>query len=127
MTKKIDHQAAVRLMSEAHPELVEELEDELIAGLLHCEVGCFMLFTQARIDAGDEDGVRACFQTALRLYREGDADVDNAIHVSYLEMLDFQDGEHRRAWAHALMPPALADAHREIMDWFADFARRNKG
>jgi hypothetical protein len=48
----------------------------------------------------------------------GNHDLRNAIHVAYLEHLNFQDSKkHRRSYAIALMSPPLHKAYLDIIDY----------
>ena len=91
----------------AYPAIREDLEEEAWAGLTTLEVSCFARYTQAQIDSGHRTEVTRCFETARELFLQGDADVSNAICVSYLEHLNFADGKAKRAWATAPLPDAL--------------------
>jgi len=57
------------------------------------------------------------------MLRDGDEDVKNALYVSYLEHLEFQDGKRARAWAKAAMPPALHEAWQSVTDYNEALAR----
>ena len=96
-------------LRDAFPGLVAELDEE--DGLLHLETACFARLCQRAIDTGDRVLVRRCFRLARVAAMEGDAGVQNAIGVSFIEHLNFRDGKVQRRWAYDLLPPRLqADA-----------------
>ena len=73
------------------------------------EIACFARYTQLQIDKGNRAELNRCFETARKLLLYGDADVRNAVAVSYLEGLHFVDGRSKRSWALPLMPEPLAE------------------
>lgn len=81
-------------------------------------------YTQAVIDEENASEVKKCFDLAYRLFRDADADLKNALYVSYLEHLNLEDGRARRAWARRLMSPLLQQGHREINDYLDDLFRK---
>lgn len=93
------------------PDLAPTLDEDEWRGLLHVETGRFAAFCREAIDAGDRDLVEKCFSFARRSAMDGTDEVQNAIGVSFVEHLNFQDGKVLRRWAYDLLPPRLkADA-----------------
>ncbi len=93
------------------PTLAPTLDQEDWRGLLHIETGRFAAFCQEAIDAGDRELVQKCYSFACHAAMEGTNEVQNAIGVSFVEHLNFQDGKVARRWAYHLLPPRLkADA-----------------
>lgn len=119
------HQELLVWLNREFPELREELADETWAGLLHLEVACFARLTQQAIDNGDQQVLKRCFSLADDVFRMADAEVKNAMYVSYLEHLTFEDSrKNQRQWAFKLMPPALQAGFKEINDYMAELAKR---
>ena len=116
----ISHQQFVEQLLIEFPGLKSEVLDETWAGLLHVETACFARYTQAAIDNHDVEQVRQCFEFATRIFHDADAEVRNAIYVSYLENLNLEDGKTRRAWAVKIMPPLLNKGWIEINEYLAD-------
>ena len=79
------------------PEITEALNS--CYGLLHVEIAEFARFTQGLIDTGRDMDVVTCFKLADKYLEHGNAKLRNAIIVSYLEHLNFEDGSCERAWA----------------------------
>lgn len=96
------------------PDMKHDLLDETWSGLLHPQMGCFARYAQDAIDGGDRGTVRRCFELAEHFLREGNADVQNAVAVSFLEHLNFEDRERARAWARDLLPLLLRQELEEI-------------
>lgn len=97
------------------PELRGELNRQY--GLLHLEMHVFCDFVQRLIEKGEEHRVIQAFQFAERMLRDGNSDLVNALTVSFLEHLNFEDGKVQRAWAHKLMPQSLAQQHAAIVEY----------
>ena len=96
------------------PELTDELNDEVWRGLLHLETACLTRFVQSAIDRGDRRDVARCFEFARRWWMAGDGVVQNALGVSFIEHLDFNDGKVLRSWAFDLLPLALQECAVEV-------------
>ena len=97
----------VAILLAEFPSIEGDLLDETWADLLHPQMGCFARYTQERIDEGDRDAVRRCFELANRFLEEGTEELQNAVGVSFLEHLNLKDGKRTRAWARALMAVRL--------------------
>jgi hypothetical protein len=104
----------VEVLESAFPNLSQEFHDETWDGLLHLQVAIFARFTQEVIDAQDADALRRCFELAAKFMLQGDEEVDNAMHVSYLEHLDLSNGPPDRTWALRQMPDPLLDGYRRV-------------
>jgi hypothetical protein len=101
---KIDERRFVALLTARFPEVAAQITD-VSAGLVHLEMAELRRATNAAIAAGDLQTVRAHFEFVDELLRAADADVENAVIVSYLEDLDFR-GPHGDA-ARKLLRPRL--------------------
>lgn len=108
------HQSAIRLIQERFPSLAKDLHDEVIEGLLHPQMGEFARFAQATIDTGDKDSWQKITTAFLELWSNCDDGVRNALNVSFLEHLNFEDRRRQRQWACQLMPRAMRAAWEEM-------------
>lgn len=122
----ISHQQFIELLLAEFPGLRSEVQDETWAGLLHLETACFGRYTQSAIDNHDVENLRRCFDFATRIFQDADAEVKNALYVSYLENLDLEDGKAQRAWAVKMMPPLLKEGWIEINDYLDDLFSKTK-
>jgi len=93
------------------PELRGAVDD--CNGLLHLEMGAFATFTQRAKGRPDWDTYKRAVRLITRLLERADPELRNAIHVSYLEHLDFEGPRGPTAWG--LLPPKLQDAWKEII------------
>lgn len=83
-------------------------------GLLHLEVAEFSHLVQTAIDSGDRPTVLKAFQLAADHFVRGRPALQNALAVSFLEHLDFEDGRVERRWAWELMPLVLQEIYRSL-------------
>ncbi len=116
----ISHPQFIERLLAEFPSLQSELSEDICAGLLHVETGCFARHTQAAIDNHDTVELRRCFDFATAAFRDADSAVKNAMYVSYLEHLNFEDGKVQRAWALTMMPPILKAGWVEINEYLDD-------
>jgi hypothetical protein len=93
-------------------DLSAEIDDD--AGLFYLRVGSLARHTQAAIEDGDRAEVQRQFEFVRRADLAGDSEVQNALGVSYLEHLNFQDGKRHRAWAWDLLPEPLKSSARSL-------------
>jgi len=84
------HEAILELKKH-FPELEEELDDDNQPGLYYNAIGTFSNFIQESINSHDKKNLVLCFKLVERFLAEGDSDLKNAIHVSLLEHLNFDD------------------------------------
>ncbi|MEQ1620939.1 MAG: hypothetical protein ABL919_06000 [Methylococcales bacterium] len=108
------YQSAICLIEERFPSLAEELHNEIIEGLLHPQMGEFARFAQEAIDTGDKDTWEKITTAFLELWSNCDDSVRNALNVSFLEHLNFEDRRRQRQWAYQLMPRAMRSAWEEM-------------
>lgn len=108
----IEHETFVKELLDKFPEVSGQIDPKVDCGLLHLEMSAFARFTREQIEARDRVTVTECFQFADRLLRNGDDAVVNAVNVSFLENLDFEQEDER--WAFDCMPTRVREAWREI-------------
>jgi hypothetical protein len=81
-------------------------------GLLNLEVHVFTDFVQHAIADGDKETVRLSFMIVERYYNGGNADMSNAICVSFVEHLDLQ----KAPWAWDFLGPSLKQEYLQCVD-----------
>jgi hypothetical protein len=122
---KLHRSIFLKAVKAAFPELTGELNSN--HGLLHIEMHVLTNFTQRQIDQGNHATLAKCYEIADECLRHGNASLQNAIFVSFLEHLNFTDGKVLRRWAWDAMPDSLRQGHQWIMAKTAEtFARYNK-
>lgn len=95
----------LRELKQAFPELVADVNQQY--GLLHLEVAAFRRHTQQAINNGNTNGVSCAFSLAEKYLLLGNAKLQNALGVSYVEDLEFRDQKSLRRWAWELLPATL--------------------
>ena len=104
------HHDAIQLIEDRFPDLADELHDEIDDDLLHLQMAVFSRFAQTVIDFGDKATWQQVTAAFMDLWQDCDADVRNALNVSFLEHINFQDGKRSREWAFSAMPKAMQQA-----------------
>jgi hypothetical protein len=87
------------------PQLTDEINAQY--GLLHLEMHIFADFAQRCIAGCDTEKVRLSFMMAEKYWAGGNADLRNAIAVSFVEHLDLRKAQ----WAWDLLGPNLKDGY----------------
>ena len=106
--------AAIKRLEEAFPEIAEEIHEETIEGLLHCQIAEFSRFAQRQIDSQNRDSFGAICRVFIELFGNADPTLENALNVSFLEHLDFTDGKHSRSWGYMFMPFTMRKAFDDM-------------
>jgi hypothetical protein len=92
------------------PQLTDEINAQY--GLLHLEMHIFADFAQRCIAGRDMEKVRLSFMVAEKYWASGNADMRNAIDVSFVEHLDLRKAQ----WAWDLLGPNLKDAYLHCVE-----------
>jgi len=107
---KIDHPTLIEMLSNEFPEIVQAF-DEIETGLLHLEMASFARTTKKALDEGRFSQVQKYFVFMDRVRKKADPDVENAIDVSFIENLAYDEVNENRLQAIRSMPTTL----REIL------------
>jgi hypothetical protein len=109
----IDHPKFIAMLTERFPAIANSIDD-CSQGLLHLEMATLARATQAAIDQQDKDTVLQHFGFIDEVFLDANADVKNAVYVSYLENLELFGQKARSANARDLLPPRLQQALAEL-------------
>lgn len=112
---EIDGRKFAELLLAEFPQLRDDVQEW--SGLPHLQMMEFLLITQKAINAADWTLVTKCLRLAETFLRDGDAEIRNAIHVSYLEHLPREGGGHDRI--RELMTPDLRKAWEDILAYLS--------
>jgi hypothetical protein len=104
----------IRALESDFPDVAADIDPDVEGGLLHLEMAALARSAQAAIDSGNKADVRRHFAFADDLFRRAGPELKNALYVSYLEHLNFRG---HRAYAEALLPPALHSGWVEINEY----------
>jgi hypothetical protein len=116
LERRVDEPEFRRLLLKHFPSLEVEVEDD--AGLIHLEMAALERLANVYIKAGDFSGLKETYEFVGDLARhkkELHPDVLNAIHVSFLEGLNFENRKHG-AEAKRLLPPVLTAMWKAQME-----------
>ena len=114
---KISGSEAVRKIESEFPELTSELHDETWEGMLHLQISVFSQLAQHTIDEGDRLSFKRICELFLELFRNGSDELVNALNVSFLEHLNFEDAKKLRLWAYEQMPSEMRRAYEEMEEY----------
>jgi hypothetical protein len=100
----IDHAAFERLLMSLLPDVVAEIDDDE-RSLLHMEMSAVARATCRAIENSDANSIRRHFEFIENVLSNAAPDIENAVHVSYLENVFL--GEERAAFlrARSALPP----------------------
>jgi hypothetical protein len=112
---EIDKQKFADLLIAEFPQLRNDVQEW--SGLSHLQMMEFNLVTEKAIDAGDWTVVEKCLRLANTLLNDGNAEIRNAIHVSYLEHLPREGSGHDRI--REVMSPDLRKAWDDILAYLS--------
>jgi hypothetical protein len=101
--------AAVEELPEAHEDL------ESFDGLPYIQIGCLAEIAQRAKGAGNGTKYQQVLNLVDRFLPIADGELSNAIHVSFLEHLDFIGPRGAQAWK--LMTPRLQSAWKDIITY----------
>lgn len=110
METKIGRDRFIEMLTARFPEVAAGIDD-CSRGLLHCEMATLKRATQSAIDNNDTEMVRRHFHFADEVFANAAPEVENAINVSYLENLRFNDS------AKGLLTPRLRTALAELEEY----------
>ena len=107
---KVHRSVFLKSAKERWPHLTDRINSE--NGILHLEVKHIRDEVQHLIDTGCEAERREALQFIEQSYRHGDSKVKNAIDVSVVEELEFDDrGKLNRSWAWPIVPSKLKELY----------------
>jgi hypothetical protein len=113
VTKRINHERFIALLTERFPNVAAEIDD-CSQGLLHLEMATVARATQKAIDSQDRETVQLHFCFMDEVLCAAAPDVENAVHVSYLENLRFEGRKAGPTKARELLSPRLQQALRDL-------------
>jgi hypothetical protein len=119
----IGHSRFIALLTQRFPEIFANVGD-CARRLLHPEMGTVAQATQLAINAGDHETVRKHFEFIDEVLQDAAPDVENAVYVSYLENLRFDESEAESACARKLLPPRLRQALVDLEAHWQNISRQ---
>ena len=107
-------------LRKAFPELRRDIEEG--PDLIHVQARALARMTQAAIGRQNASAFTRCTGFMERAFRDGDKDVRDAVYVSYLEELRFDEASG--AAAFACLPAGLLQGWHEVMDHLRELDRK---
>jgi len=126
MATRINHKRFIALLTERFPNVAADI-DHCSEGLLHMEMATLARATQSAIDAQDKETVQQHFRFIDEVFRDAAPDVENAVHVSYLENLRFEGRKAGPTKARELLPPRLRQALKELEAYLGQLFEESSG
>ena len=120
MDRAYTHTDFVRLALNVFPSLTEEFDEH--RDLLHVQMGAFARLVEHAQAAEDWETYDRAVQIADMLLQRPNPALDNALHVSFLEHLQFDGPTGATAWAR--LPSALQRAWTRMQNYEADLQER---
>jgi hypothetical protein len=117
---QIDGQKFAELLLAEFPQLRDECEG--YEGLHHLQMMEFALFTARECKLGNFETVAKCLRLAHRLLQWGDSEINNAVYVSYLEILPLKGDVHDRI--RMAMTSDLRQAWDDILDYLSKVSKK---
>ena len=114
-SSQIDSAKFGELLLAEVPELGERIAD--YEGLDHLKLMEFALFTKEVCERGDWKTAQKCLLLADKLLRHGDSNINNAVYVSYLEILPRKGEVHDRL--RKMMTRDLRNGWDRILDYLS--------
>jgi hypothetical protein len=118
---RLAHAKFVQLVLAEFPQLHEELAEA--EGLLHLEMGALSRFAQKAIEHNDSYTLTRCYELLAGIMKTAPSEVENAIHVSFLENLNFESSPYGGE-ARSLLPPVLRKALDEVNEHWERIGQR---
>jgi hypothetical protein len=112
---EIDWQKFAELLVTEFPQLRDDVHES--SGLFHLQMMEFYVVTETAINARDWATVERCLRLADTFLQDGDAEIRNAIHISYLENLPREGDDHDRI--REVMTPDLRKAWDDIFAYLS--------
>jgi hypothetical protein len=96
------------------PEISSELNK---AKTLQMEVTVFYLFSQGRINAGDNSTVKKCFEILEKYFLDGSNALQRNLYMSFIKCLDFDRKEFENYWVLRIEPNEILFTNGGILSW----------
>ena len=102
--QEYNYERFLKSLKHEFPHLIEDLEDPMIKGLLHVQMGAFSRYAQELINTKNEIEYVKVITFIGKVNNNCTDKIEKAIYVSFFENLDFTD---KKKWAHSILPPKL--------------------
>lgn len=122
MPGHIDNQKFLAMLADRYPDIAGQLVDyETRAPFFAMQA--VARETQTAIKDGDVRAVRDYFKFMDEIYRQATPDVQNAVHVSYLECISFDGRRALSIKAREMLSPALQAALGSLENYLRELRK----
>lgn len=105
------------------PDIKEDIEED--NDLFHSQMFVFSNLAQNAIDNEDKNKFLQVCELMRVFLLNSSGDIKNALHVSFLEHLNFQDSKKtKRSWAYELMPKVMKESYEDIMRYNKELLKK---
>lgn len=123
---KYNNISSIEYVIKHFPTLHDDIYDECIDGLLHPQIAAFATYAQRAIDERNSEAWMQVCGAFQELWLNADDELVNALNVSFLEHLYFQDENIKRGWAYKAMPKIMRKAWDEMQDYLKRLSELSK-
>ncbi len=107
------------------PEIKEDIESD--EDLFYLQISTFSSFAQNAIDNKDKKTFSQICELIRSFLLSSSGDTNNALHVSFLEHLHFEDSKRTsRSWAYEVMPKIMKESYNNIMKYNEELFRSDR-
>ncbi len=104
-------------LTEAFPEISDEVLDEDYAGLIHLQIACLAKYANQLIQHGRFDTLGSVFRFFSDTVDKVDSLTENALYVSFLEHVEMDGDSAKAREARALLLPKHLTAWKALRQW----------
>jgi hypothetical protein len=84
---------------------------------LQMEVTVFYLFSQGRIDVGDNPTAKKCFELLEKYFLDGNNALQRNLYMSFIKCLDFDRKEFENYWVLRIEPDEILSTNGGVLSW----------
>jgi hypothetical protein len=119
----VDRAHFIELLNERFPSVYADITD-LESGLLHMEMGVLSQATRLAIEEERWKDVAEHYDFIAKVFSRANADVNNAVYVSYLENVLLGEESSKFSQARRMLPDTLKCALVELEKHFDMLAKQ---
>jgi hypothetical protein len=115
---EMSHAQFVSLTAETFPTVAEDILDEFWDGLIHLQVACLKRYANECLAASNLIEFERILRFVDYVLPKVDDSLDNALHVSFIEMLELDGDNPTRQAARQLLSPWQLEFYLEIVEFY---------
>ena len=115
-----DEKTSIDYIEESFPSISSCLRDDVFEGLVHLQIAEFSRLAQTAIDLGNKAEWEKVTKVFINVWNNCTPGVKNALNVSFLEHLLFNNEKISRSWAYDEMPNQMRTAWNEMNEYMRE-------